>query len=109
MLRPSPNPLLYYFRLGGLLSRFLLHFISVHQYYVILKLNSFPSQIAQETKVEVEPDVVDKVKDKSTSIPIDELVSALRSFRKPLKSDTVGKLKEPEPFTGKDPKCKGNC
>ena len=65
---------------------------------------SFPSQIAQEAKVEVEPDVVDKVEDKSTSIPIDELVSALRSFRKPSKSDTVGKLREPEPFTGKDPK-----
>ena len=38
MLRPSPNLLLYYFRLGGLLSRFLLHFISIHQYYVITKL-----------------------------------------------------------------------
>ena len=36
-LRPSPNPLLYYFGLGGLLTRFLLRFISVHQYYVITK------------------------------------------------------------------------
>ena len=65
---------------------------------------SFLSQLAQEAKVEVEPEVVDKVKDKSTSIPVDELVLALRSFRKPLKSDTVGKLREPEPFMGKDPK-----
>ena len=37
MLRPSPNPLLYYFRLGGLLTGFLLRFISVHQYYVTMK------------------------------------------------------------------------
>ena len=52
----------------------------------------FLSQIAQEAKVEVEPEVVDKVEDKSTSIPVDELVSALRSFRKPSKSETVGTL-----------------
>ena len=65
---------------------------------------SFLSQIAQEAKVEVEPEVVNKVEDKSTSIPIDELVSALRFFGKPLKSDTVGKLREAEPFMGKDPK-----
>ena len=39
-LRPSPNLLLYYFRLGGLLSRFLLCFISVHQCYVSMKLIS---------------------------------------------------------------------
>ena len=44
------------------------------------------------------------ITDKSTSIPIDELVSALRSFGKPLKSETVGKLREPEPFRGKDSK-----
>ena len=39
MLRPSPNLLLYYFGLGGLLSGFLLCFISVHQYYIIMKLS----------------------------------------------------------------------
>ena len=54
---------------------------------------SFPSQKAQEAKVE----------DKSTSIPVDDLVSALRSFRKSSKSESVGRLREPEPFTGKDP------
>ena len=54
---------------------------------------SFPSQKAQGTKVE----------DKSTSIPVDDLVSALRSFGKSSKLDSVGRLMEPEPFTGKDP------
>ena len=71
---------------------------------VVIIEESFPSQIAQEAKVAVEPEVVNKVEDKSTSIPVDELVSALRSFGKPSKSDTVGKLREPDPFTGKDPK-----
>ena len=56
---------------------------------------SFLSQKAQEAKVEVEPEVVNKVEDKSTSVPVDELVLALRSFGKPLKLDTVGKLREP--------------
>ena len=37
MLRPSPNLLLYYFGLGGPLTRFKLRFISIHQYYVITK------------------------------------------------------------------------
>ena len=54
---------------------------------------SFPSQKAQEAKVE----------DKSASIPVDDLVSALRSFGKSLKSESAGRLREPEPFTGKDP------
>ena len=36
-LRPSPNPSLYYFGLGGPLTGFKLRFISIHQYYVITK------------------------------------------------------------------------
>ena len=36
-LRPSPNPLLYYFGLCGPLTGFKLRFISVHQYYIITK------------------------------------------------------------------------
>ena len=52
-------------------------------------------------KEEVDP----KAEDKSSSIPIDDLVSTLRSFGKTSsKPGTIGNLREPEPFTGRDPK-----
>jgi hypothetical protein len=66
----------------------------------IIVEESFPSEEPQEAKEEVDP----AVEDKSSSIPLDDLVSALRSFGKSSKPETIGKLREPEPFTGKDPK-----
>jgi Retrotransposon gag protein len=43
---------------------------------------------------------------KSPTIPINDLVLALKDFSDsaPRSTSTAGKLKEPEPFTGKDPK-----
>ena len=67
----------------------------------IIVEENFPSHEAQDVKEEVDP----KVEDKSSSIPIDDLVSALRSFGKTSsKPGTIGNLREPEPFMGRDPK-----
>ena len=55
-LRPSPNLLLYYFGLGGLLSGFLLCFISIHQYYVITK-PSVDRSLTQSTTVHYRTDI----------------------------------------------------
>ena len=67
----------------------------------IIVEENFPSHEPQEVKEEVDP----KVEDKFSSIPVDNLVSALRSFGKTsLKLGTIGNLREPEPFTGRDPK-----
>ena len=67
----------------------------------IIVEENFLSHEAQEVKEEVDP----KVEDKSSSIPVDDLVSTLRSFGKTSsKLGTIGNLREPEPFTGRDPK-----
>ena len=61
----------------------------------IIVEENFPSHEPQEVKEEVDQ----KAEDKSSSIPIDDLVSALRSFGKSsLKPGTIGNLREPEPF-----------
>ena len=70
----------------------------------IIVEENFPSDIAPEVVEKVEQKVEPDVEDKSTSISVDNLVSALRSFGKSSKSETIGKIREPEPFTGKDPK-----
>ena len=45
------------------------------------------------------------VQDKSSLVPVDDLVSALRTFRNPsLKFGNIGRIKEPETFMGRDPK-----
>ena len=67
----------------------------------IIVEENFPSHEPQEVKEEVDL----KAEDKSSSIPIDDLVSALRSFGKSSsKPGTIGNLREPEPFMGRDPK-----
>ena len=67
----------------------------------IIVEENFPSHEAQEVKEEVDP----KVENKSSFIPVDDLVSTLRSFGKTSsKPGTIGNLREPEPFTGRDPK-----
>ena len=66
----------------------------------IIVEENFLSHDPQEVKGEVDP----KVEDKSSSIPVDDLVSTLRSFGKTSsKLGTIGNLREPEPFTGRDP------
>ena len=66
----------------------------------IIVEENFLSHVPQEVKEEVDL----KAEDKSSSIPIDDLVSALRSFGKTSsKPGTIGNLREPEPFTGRDP------
>ena len=63
----------------------------------IIVEENFLSHEPQEVKEEVDP----KVEDKSSSIPIDDLVSALRSFGKSSsKLGTIGNLREPEPSRG---------
>ena len=59
------------------------------------------SQETLEVKVEIKP----TVQDKSPLAPVDDLVSALRTFRNPSsKSGNVGRIKEPKTFMGRDPK-----
>ena len=60
--------------------------------------------LSQETlEVEVENKLT--VQDESPLVPVDDLVSALRTFRNPSsKSGNVGKIKEPKTFMGRDPK-----
>ena len=60
-----------------------------------------PSQETLEVKVEIKP----MVQDKSPLVLVDDLVSALRTFGNPsLKSGNIGRIKEPETFTGRGPK-----
>ena len=67
----------------------------------IIVEDNFPSHEPQEVKEEVDL----KVEDKSSFILVDDLVSALRSFGKTsLKLGTIGNLREPELFMGRDPK-----
>ena len=67
----------------------------------IIVEENFLSHEPQEVKEEVDP----KVEDKSSSIPIDDLFSALKSFGKTSsKPGTIGNLREPELFMGRDPK-----
>ena len=64
-----------------------------------------PSVEPREDEVEAEAEDKPKVSDKSPLVPIDDLVSALKTFRNPSsKSGSIGRIREPEPFTGKDPK-----
>ena len=59
----------------------------------------------QEVKAEEEVEDKSKVSDKSPLVPIDDLVTTLRTYGNPsLKLGNVGQIREPEPFMGKDPK-----
>ena len=59
-----------------------------------------PSEEAEEIKDNDEP----KVQAKSSIVPVDDLVSALKSFRgSSSKAGNIGQIWEPEPFSGKDP------
>ena len=52
--------------------------------------------------VEVEVEDKPKFSDKSPLVPIDDLVTALRTYRNPsLKSGNISQIREPEPFMGK--------
>ena len=60
--------------------------------------------LSQETP-EVEEEIKPMVQDKSPVVPIDDLISTLRTFGNPSsKSRNVGRIKEPEIFTGRDSK-----
>ena len=64
-----------------------------------------PSVEPREDEVEAEAEDKPKVSDKSPLVPIDDLISALKTFRNPSsKSGSIGRIREPEPFMGKDPK-----
>ena len=59
----------------------------------------FPSEEPEEIKDNDEP----KVQAKSSIVPVDNLVSALKSFRgSSSKAGNIGQIQEPEPFSGKD-------
>ena len=59
----------------------------------------------REDEVEAEVKDKPKVSDKSPLVPIDDLISTLKTFRNPSsKSGSIGRIKEPKPFMGKDPK-----
>ena len=60
--------------------------------------------LSQETP-KVEEEIKPMVQDKSPLVPVDDLVSTLRTFRNPSsKSGNIGRTKEPETFMGRDPK-----
>ena len=60
--------------------------------------------LSQET-LEIEEEIKPTVQDKSPLVPVDDLVSALRTFGNPsLKSGNIGRIKEPKTFMGRDPK-----
>ena len=70
------------------------------------------AHISEEINVEEEPQSKEpqqykeekEVQDKSSIIPVDDLVSALRSFGSSFsKAGNIGRIQEPEPFSGKDP------
>ena len=64
-----------------------------------------PSIEPREAEAEEEVEDKPKVSDKSPLVPIDDLVTALRTYgNSSSKSGNVGRIREPEPFTGKDPK-----
>ena len=59
-----------------------------------------PSKEPEEIKDNDEP----KVQAKSSVVPVDNLVSALKSFGdSSSKAGNIGRIREPEPFSGKDP------
>ena len=59
-----------------------------------------PSEEPEEIKDNDEP----KVQAKSSIVPVDNLVSALKSFGgSSSKAGNIGQIQEPEPFSGKDP------
>ena len=59
-----------------------------------------PSQETPEVEEEIKP----KVQAKSSIVPVDDLVSTLKSFGgSSLKAGNIGRIREPEPFLGKDP------
>ena len=58
-----------------------------------------PSEEPQEVKDENEP----HIQAKSSIVPVDDLISALKSFRgSSSKPGNIGYIREPEPFSGKD-------
>ena len=58
------------------------------------------SQETPEVKEEIKP----KVQAKSSVVPVDDLISALKSFGgSSSKAGNIGWIQEPEPFSGKDP------
>ena len=69
-------------------------------------MSSEPVPIAHISEVvNIEEEIKPTVQDKSPLVPVDDLVSALRTFRNPSsKSGNVGRIKEPKTFTGRDPK-----
>ena len=59
-----------------------------------------PSEEPEEIKDNDKP----KVQAKSSVVPVDDLVSALKSFGgSSSKAGNIGQIREPEPFSGKDP------
>ena len=62
------------------------------------KLSIVKEEELQEPKISVAPE-------DTVPLPYDELLSAVKSlFKLPTKPEAVGKLREPELFTGRDPK-----
>ena len=59
--------------------------------------------LSQET-LEVEEEIKPKVQAKSSVVPVDDLVSTLKSFGgSSSKAGNIGQIWEPEPFSAKDP------
>ena len=70
----------------------------------ISKVDNIEEDLPSQETPEVEEGIKPKVQAKSSIVPVDDLVSALKSFGgSSSKAGNIGQIWEPEPFSGKDP------
>ena len=70
----------------------------------ISKVDNIEEDLPSQETPEVEEEIKPKVQAKSSVVPVDDLVSALKSFGgSSSKAGNIGRIREPEPFSGKDP------
>ena len=70
----------------------------------ISEVDNIKEDLPSWETLEVEEEIKPKVQAKSSVVPVDNLVSALKSFGgSSSKAGNIGRIREPEPFPGKDP------
>ena len=70
----------------------------------ISEVDNIEEDLPSQETLEVEEEIKPKVQAKSSVVPVDNLVSAWKSFGgSSSKAGNIGRIREPEPFSGKDP------
>ena len=70
----------------------------------ISEVDNIEEDLPSQETLEVEEEIKPKVQAKPSIVPVDDLISALKSFGgSSSKAGKIGQIREPEHFSGKDP------